>query len=129
MAHVRICFIPYPGRDPRYAGLSPQELPRTASLQDTVARFLPYWHVTIAPALQRGARVLIVAHGNSLRALVKYLDAMSDDVVVGLNIPTGIPLVYDLDESLKPIRHAYLDDPTVGQQTTEAVAAPLVPYA
>ena len=107
----------YPGKDPRYAGLGPQDLPCTESLQDTVARFLPYWQATIVPALQRGARVLIVAHGNSLRALVKYLDAMSDEAVVGLNIPTGIPLVYDLDESLKPIRHASLGNPTVVPQT------------
>ena len=118
----------YPGREPRYAGLSPQELPCTESLQDTVARFLPYWHATIAPALQRGERVLMVAHGNSLRALVKYLDTMSDDAVVGLNIPTGLPLVYELDESLKPIRHGYLGDPAVVQQTVGAVAGPVVPH-
>jgi 2,3-bisphosphoglycerate-dependent phosphoglycerate mutase len=79
-----------------------------------MARFLPYWHATIAPALQRGERGLIVAHGNSLRALVKYLDAMSDEAVIGLNIPTGIPLVYELDDCLKPIRHLYLGDPPVG---------------
>ena len=103
----------YPGRDPRYAGLCPQELPCTESLQDTVARFLPYWHATIASALRRGARVLIVAHGNSLRALVKDLDAMSDEAVVGLNIPTGIPLVYDLDDDLTPICHGYLGDPAI----------------
>jgi 2,3-bisphosphoglycerate-dependent phosphoglycerate mutase len=119
----------YPGRDPRYAGLDPQDLPCTESLQDTVGRFLPYWHATIAPALQRGERVLIVAHGNSLRALVKYLDAMSDEAVVGLNIPTGIPLVYDLDESLKPIRHAYLGAPAVVPQAVGAVAGPVVPHA
>jgi len=103
----------YPGRDSRYAGLCPQELPCTESLQDTVARFLPYWRATIASALQRGARVLIVAHGNSLRALVKYLDAMSNEAVVGLNIPTGIPLVYDLDDDLTPICHGYLGDPAI----------------
>jgi 2,3-bisphosphoglycerate-dependent phosphoglycerate mutase len=103
----------YPGKDPRYAGLGPQDLPCTESLQDTVVRLLPYWCGTIAPALRRGARVLIVAHGNSLRALVKHLDAMSDEAVIGLNIPTGLPLVYDLDENLTPIRHAYLGDPGV----------------
>jgi 2,3-bisphosphoglycerate-dependent phosphoglycerate mutase len=117
-----------PGRDPRYAGLDPQYLPCTESLQDTVARFLPYWHATIVPALQRGERVLMVAHGNSLRALVKYLDTMSDDAVVGLNIPTGLPLVYELDESLKPIRHGYLGDPAVVQQTVGTVAGPVVPH-
>jgi len=100
----------YPGRDPRYARLDPQELPSTESLQDTVMRFLPYWHATIAPALQHGERVLIVAHGNSLRALVKYLEAMPDDAVIGLNIPTGIPLVYDLAADLTPLRHYYLGE-------------------
>jgi 2,3-bisphosphoglycerate-dependent phosphoglycerate mutase len=115
----------YPGRDRRYATLRPEELPRTESLHDTMARLLPYWYDTLAPALRRGERVLIVAHGNSLRALVKHLDAMADEAVIGLNIPTGIPLVYALDDGLKPIRHAYLDDPAVVHQTTEAVAGPL----
>ena len=103
----------YPGRDPRYAGLCPQELPCTESLKDTMVRLLPYWHATIASALQRGERVLIAAHGNSLRALVKYLEAMPDDVVVGLNIPTGIPLVYEFDADLTPIRYYYLGEPVV----------------
>ena len=106
-----------PRRTRQYATLRPQELPLTECLKDTVARFLPYWHNTIAPTVRQGERVLISAHGNSLRALVMYLDAMSDEAVVGLNIPTGIPLVYDLDESLKPIRHASLGNPTVVPQT------------
>jgi 2,3-bisphosphoglycerate-dependent phosphoglycerate mutase len=100
----------HPGRDPRYAGLSPSELPVTEALSDTVARFLPYWHGTIAPAIQSGRRVLIAAHGNSLRALVKYLDNISEADIVELNIPTGIPLAYELDADLKPIRHYYLGD-------------------
>ena len=94
----------YPGKDPRYAELKPDEVPRTEALKDTVARFLPYWHETIAPAVQEGRRVMIAAHGNSLRALVKYLDNVSDADIVGLNIPTGIPLVYELDDDLKPMR-------------------------
>ena len=93
-----------PGRDPRYAALPPAELPLTESLKDTVARFLPYWHETIAPAIRGGQRVLIAAHGNSLRALVKYLDDVSDEDIVELNIPTGIPLVYELDDDLKPMQ-------------------------
>ena len=93
----------HPGRDPRYAALPPAELPLTESLKDTVARFLPYWDDTIAPAIRAGQRVLIAAHGNSLRALVKYLDQISDSDIVELNIPTGIPLVYELDAALKPL--------------------------
>ena len=89
----------YPGSDPRYRGLSPSELPLTECLKDTVARFLPYWHQTIVPAIQSGKKVIIAAHGNSLRALVKYLDDISDEEIVGLNIPTGVPLVYELDDS------------------------------
>jgi 2,3-bisphosphoglycerate-dependent phosphoglycerate mutase len=100
----------FPGHDPRYAQLTGGALPRTESLKDTVARFLPYWHDAIAPAVKSGKRVLIAAHGNSLRALVKYLDDISDEEIVGLNIPTGVPLVYELDEDLKPIRHYYLGD-------------------
>ncbi|HET9762254.1 MAG TPA: 2,3-diphosphoglycerate-dependent phosphoglycerate mutase [Casimicrobiaceae bacterium] len=100
----------FPGADPRYARLSPAELPRTECLKDTVARFLPYWRETIAPSVAAQQRVIIVAHGNSLRALVKYLDAVSDAEIVGLNIPTGIPLVYELDDDLKPLRHYYLGD-------------------
>src|SRR6185369_777741 len=95
----------HPSRDPRYKNLSPSELPVTESLKDTVARFLPYWHESIAPRIKSGSRVLIAAHGNSLRALVKYLDDVADDVIPELNIPTGIPLVYELDGDLKPIRH------------------------
>lgn len=99
----------YPGRDRRYAELSQEELPLTESLKDTVKRMLPYWHETIAPVVKAGKRVLIVAHGNSLRALVKYLDNISDQEITELNIPTGSPLVYELDDDLKPIRHYYLD--------------------
>jgi 2,3-bisphosphoglycerate-dependent phosphoglycerate mutase len=112
----------HPGHDPRYAGLSADELPRSESLKDTVDRFLPYWHETIAPDIRSGRRVLIVAHGNSLRALVKYLDDMSDEAIVGLNIPTGIPLVYELDDDLRPIRHDYLGDPDAAKKAAEAVA-------
>ena len=99
------------GRDPRYAGLSEKELPLSESLKDTVARVLPYWHEAIAPAVKSGQRVIVAAHGNSLRALVKYLDGVSDRDIVELNIPTGIPLVYELDENLRPLRHYYLGDP------------------
>ena len=106
----------HPGHDERYAGLDPDQLPRSESLKCTVERFLPLWHETIAPQIRTGKRVLIVAHGNSLRALVKYLDSISDTEIVGLNIPTGIPLVYDLDESLKPLGHRYLGDPEVARK-------------
>jgi 2,3-bisphosphoglycerate-dependent phosphoglycerate mutase len=112
-----------PGRDPRYAKLTPQELPSTECLKDTVNRFLPYWHETIAPAVLRGERVLVTAHGNSLRALVKYLDGISDEAIVGLNIPTGIPLVYELDASLRPISSSYLGDPEAARKAAEKVAA------
>jgi 2,3-bisphosphoglycerate-dependent phosphoglycerate mutase len=115
----------YPGKDPRYASLKPGELPLTECLKDTVARFLPYWHETIAPAVSAGQRVLIAAHGNSLRALVKYLDNVSDEDIVDLNIPTGIPLVYELDDQLKPINHFYLGDPEAIRRATEAVAGQL----
>jgi 2,3-bisphosphoglycerate-dependent phosphoglycerate mutase len=115
----------YPGNDPRYASLKPGELPLTECLQDTVARFLPYWHETIAPAVSAGQRVLIAAHGNSLRALVKHLDNISDKDIVDLNIPTGIPLVYELDDQLKPINHFYLGDPEAIRRATEAVAGQL----
>jgi 2,3-bisphosphoglycerate-dependent phosphoglycerate mutase len=110
------------GRDPRYAGLKPAEIPASESLKDTVARFLPYWHDTIAPAVKSGKRVLIAAHGNSLRALVKYLDGVSDQDIVELNIPTGIPLVYELDDTLKPIRHYYLGDAEAAAAAAAAVA-------
>src|SRR2546426_2042108 len=101
----------HPAGDPRYANVAPSDLPLTESLKDTVARFLPYWHETIAPSIRSGRRVLIAAHGNSLRALVKYLDHVSESDIVELNIPTGIPLVYELDDDLRPIRHYYLGDP------------------
>lgn len=101
----------HPARDPRYATLDPSDLPLAESLKDTVARFLPYWHETIAPAIRAGKRVLITAHGNSLRALVMYLDQISESDIVELNIPTGAPLVYELDDDLRPLRHYYLGDP------------------
>ena len=113
----------YPGRDPRYAGLSGDELPLTECLKDTVARFLPYWHETIAPAIREGRKVLIAAHGNSLRALVKYLDGVSEADIVELNIPTGMPLVYELDGDLKPVNRYYLGDPEKVKEAMEAVAA------
>jgi 2,3-bisphosphoglycerate-dependent phosphoglycerate mutase len=113
----------HPRHDRRYASLSPAELPAAESLKDTIARFLPYWHESIAPDVRAGKRVLVAAHGNSLRALVKYLDDMSDEEIVGLNIPTGVPLVYELDDQLKPIRHYYLGDPEAVRKAAEAVAA------
>ena len=113
----------YPGNDRRYAGLSETELPLTECLKDTVARFLPCWHNSIAPEIRAGKRVLIAAHGNSLRALVKYLDNVSEQDIVGLNIPTGMPLVYELDGDLKPIRSYYLGDPEKVKAAMEAVAA------
>jgi len=113
----------YPGKDPRYAGLSSDELPLTECLKDTVERFLPFWHETIAPAIKTGQRVLVAAHGNSLRALVKYLDGISDDAIVGLNIPTGIPLVYELDAALTPLKSYYLGDPEAAKKAAEKVAA------
>lgn len=112
----------YPGRDRRYANLSEKDLPRTESLKDTVARFLPYWHETIAPAIRAGQRVLIAAHGNSLRALVKHLDNVSNEDIVELNIPTGVPLLYQLDANLKPLHHEYLGDPEQVRKAQEAVA-------
>src|SRR5208283_1073233 len=112
----------YPGHDPRYKDLTAQELPLTECLKDTVNRFLPYWHATIAPAVRSGKRVLIAAHGNSLRALVKYLDEESDEAIVELNIPTGQPLVYELDSELKPIRHYYLGDAQAIDAAMQAVA-------
>jgi len=113
----------HPGGDPRYATLSSAELPRTECLKDTVARFLPYWHETIAPAVRSGRRFVIAAHGNSLRALVKYLDDVSDADIVGLNIPTAIPLVYELDDTLRPLRHYYLGDPSMIEAAVQAVAS------
>jgi 2,3-bisphosphoglycerate-dependent phosphoglycerate mutase len=111
----------YPGRDRRYAGLPESDLPLTECLKDTVARFLPYWHETIAPAIRGGQRVIIVAHGNSLRALVKYLDGISDEDIVDLNIPTGMPLAYELDADLRPIGSRYLDE-AAARAAAEAVA-------
>jgi 2,3-bisphosphoglycerate-dependent phosphoglycerate mutase len=111
-----------PSRDPRYAALAPSDLPLTESLKDTVARFLPYWHETIAPSVRSGRRVLIAAHGNSLRALIKYLDNVSETDIVELNVPTGIPLVYELDEALRPIRKYYLGDPEAARAAAERVA-------
>jgi 2,3-bisphosphoglycerate-dependent phosphoglycerate mutase len=113
----------HPSRDPRYASLDPKDLPATECLKDTVARFLPLWHAEIAPAITSGKRVLIAAHGNSLRALVKYLDGISDADIVELNIPTGIPLVYELDAQLTPIKSYYLGDPEAAKRAAERVAA------
>ncbi|HEX6898331.1 MAG TPA: 2,3-diphosphoglycerate-dependent phosphoglycerate mutase [Thermoanaerobaculia bacterium] len=112
----------HPGHDRRYADIPKEELPLAESLKDTIARFLPYWHERIVPDLQAGKRVIIAAHGNSLRALVKHLDGIPDDEIVGLNIPTGIPLVYELDGDLKPIRSYYLGDPEAARKAAEAVA-------
>ena len=112
----------YLGNDPRYASLEGGQFPAAEALKDTVERFLPYWHQTIAPAIRSGRRVLIAAHGNSLRALVKHLDTVSDSDIVELNIPTGIPLVYELDEQLKPLRHYYLGDAAAAAAAAAAVA-------
>jgi 2,3-bisphosphoglycerate-dependent phosphoglycerate mutase len=113
----------YPGHDPRYRGLTAAELPLTECLKDTVARFLPLWHETIAPAIRSGQKVLIAAHGNSLRALVKYLDNIPEKDIVELNIPTGMPLVYELDDDLKALNRYYLGDPEKVKAAMEAVAA------
>ncbi len=112
----------YPGRDPRYTGLRTEDIPLAESLKDTVARFLPYWHETIAPVVREGKRVIIAAHGNSLRALVKYLDKVPESEIVELNIPTGIPLVYELNDDLSPIRNYYLGDPEAAKKAAQAVA-------
>jgi 2,3-bisphosphoglycerate-dependent phosphoglycerate mutase len=112
----------HPSRDPRYAGLAASELPLTESLKDTIARFMPYWHDTIAPTIRSGRRVVIAAHGNSLRALVKDLDRIPESEIVELNIPTGIPLVYELDDDLQPIRHYYLGDPAAAAAAAARVA-------
>ncbi|MBP9676827.1 MAG: 2,3-diphosphoglycerate-dependent phosphoglycerate mutase [Anaerolineaceae bacterium] len=112
----------YPGSDRRYADLPASDIPLTECLKDTVARFLPYWHDEIVPVIKAGKRVLIVAHGNSLRALIKYLDNVSDEEIVGLNIPTGVPLVYELDREFKPIKSYYLGDPEEAKRKAEAVA-------
>jgi 2,3-bisphosphoglycerate-dependent phosphoglycerate mutase len=112
----------HPSHDRRYAGLKRGEIPLTESLKETVARFLPYWYEVIAPEIKAGKRVLIVAHGNSLRALVKYLENITDDEIVNLNIPTGIPLVYSLNEDLKPLTKYYLGDAAVAEAKAAAVA-------
>jgi 2,3-bisphosphoglycerate-dependent phosphoglycerate mutase len=112
----------YPGKDTRYASLRPEEIPLTECLKDTIERALPFWHEVIAPAVRAGQRVMISAHGNSLRGLVKYFDNISDQDIVELNIPTGIPLVYDLDEELKPLCHFYLGDPGAVMRAAQAVA-------
>jgi 2,3-bisphosphoglycerate-dependent phosphoglycerate mutase len=112
----------YPGNDPRYAELDEKDLPYTECLKDTVSRFLPYWHEVLLPAVKAGKRVLISAHGNSLRALVKHLDNVNNKDIVSLNIPTGIPLVYELDGNLKPLKHYYLGDPDMVKKAMESVA-------
>jgi 2,3-bisphosphoglycerate-dependent phosphoglycerate mutase len=114
----------FPGKDRRYARLAPADVPKTECLKDTVKRFLPFWESDIAPAIRRGEKVLIAAHGNSLRALVKHLDKIGDQEIVELNIPTGIPLVYELsDDDLTPQKHYYLGDPEAAKRAAEAVAA------
>jgi 2,3-bisphosphoglycerate-dependent phosphoglycerate mutase len=112
-----------PALDPKYRGLRRTQLPLTESLKETVDRFIPYWHQTIAPEIKAGKRVIIAAHGNSLRALVKYLDNVSESEIVELNIPTGIPLVYELNDDLTPIRHYYLGDPAAAAAAAARVAA------
>lgn len=112
----------YPGNDPRYKKLAKDELPLTECLKDTVNRFLPYWEKIIEPSIKEGKKVLIAAHGNSLRALVKYLDNVPDEEIVGLNIPTGIPLVYELDNNLKSLKHYYLGDKDAAEKAAKAVA-------
>lgn len=112
----------WPGHDPRYKGLRPEQVPFTECLKDTVDRFLPYWHDVIVPSLRNGQRLLIVAHGNSLRALVKYLDQISDEEIPSLNIPTGIPLVYSLNDQLQPTEHRYLGDPETVAKAVLSVA-------
>lgn len=112
----------YPGNDPRYKDLEAKDIPATECLKDTVDRFLPYWHGTLAPTIKSGKKIIIVAHGNSLRALVKYLDNISDNDIVELNIPTGIPLVYELDDNLKPLKSYYLGDLEEVKKAMAAVA-------
>lgn len=112
----------YPGNDPRYRGLPEKNLPLTECLRDTVTRFLPYWNETIAPAVKSGQNVILSAHGNSLRALIKHLDHISDQQIVELNIPTGIPLVYELDNNMLPLKHYYLGDEETVNQAVQAIA-------
>jgi len=109
--------------DVRYAKLAPEQVPLTECLKDTVARVLPFWNESMAPAIRAGRRLVVAAHGNSIRALVKYLDGISDDAIVGLNIPNGIPLVYELDDELKPLRHYYLGDADAAEKAVAAVAS------
>ena len=111
-----------PARDPRYAGFEQKDIPLAECLKDTVARVLPYWHETLGPTIRSGKRVIVAAHGNSMRALVKYLDNIPEEEIVGLNIPTGIPLVYEFNDDLSPIRHYYLGDPEAIKQAVQAVA-------
>lgn len=112
-----------PAKDPRYKNLKKEELPLTECLKDTVARVIPYWEKEIAPAIRSGKRVIVAAHGNSLRALVKFLDEISEEAIISLNIPTGMPLVYELDENLKPLKRYYLGDPEKVRAAMEAVAS------
>ncbi len=112
----------YPASDPRYKNMDPKDIPLSECLKDTVDRFLPYWHEVIAPTIKAGKRVVIAAHGNSLRALVKYLDNISDNEITGLNIPTGVPLLYELDDNLKPLSHRYLGDEAAIKAKMQAVA-------
>jgi 2,3-bisphosphoglycerate-dependent phosphoglycerate mutase len=119
----------YAGNDPKYREIGETELPLTESLKDTIARCVPYWHEVIAPTLKSGKHVIVSAHGNSLRALVKYLDNIGDDEIVNLNIPTGIPLVYELDEDLKPLNHYYLGDPDKVEKAIDEVAGQGKPRA
>ncbi|MFQ5670955.1 MAG: 2,3-diphosphoglycerate-dependent phosphoglycerate mutase [Acidobacteriota bacterium] len=112
----------FPGHDLRYAGLAPEDLPRTESLKDTLERVLPAWHQDIGPAIKAGKRIIISAHGNSLRALVKHLDSVPDQEIVHLNIPTGIPLVYEMDDRLRPLKHYYLGDPEAARKAARAAA-------
>ena len=111
------------GNDPRYHNLAPDQIPRTECLRDTVARVVPFWNDSIAPAVQRGRKALVVAHGNSLRALIKHIDGISDEDIIDLNIPTGQPLVYEFDEAMRPLRHYYLGDPEQVARAAAAVAA------
>ena len=113
----------HPGHERRYASLAPEQLPLAESLKNTVDRFLPYWHDILAPAILSGQRVLVAAHGNSIRAMVKYLDGISDSAIIDVNIPTGIPLVYELDEELRPIKHYYLGDPEDVKRAMQQVAS------
>jgi 2,3-bisphosphoglycerate-dependent phosphoglycerate mutase len=112
----------WPGHDPRYADVPEADLPLTECLKDTVARFVPFWEGTIAPSVKAGKKVIVTAHGNSIRALVKYLDGVSDEDITELNIPTGIPLLYKLDDNLRPISHTYLGDPEAAAKAAAAVA-------